>query len=149
VQSIEVNFAPGKISVEELKPREGGKIPLTEAQIVVCGGRGMKAPENLSLLDDLAEVLGGAKGVSRAVVDAGWADHNDQVGKSGKTVSPKLYIVAGVSGAVHHTMGMDTSKVVVAINTDENAPIFRFADYGIVGDALEVLPAITKALRAE
>jgi electron transfer flavoprotein alpha subunit len=149
LQTIEVDVAPGKVSIEELKPREGGKIPLTEAQVVVCGGRGMKAAENLSLLEDLAEVLGGAKGVSRAVVDAGWADHNEQVGKSGKTVSPKLYIVAGVSGAVHHTMGMDTSKVVVAINTDENAPIFRFADYGIVGDALEVLPAITKALRGE
>lgn len=149
VQSIEVAVAAGKISVVELKPREGGKIPLTEAQIVVCGGRGMKAKENLSLLEDLAEALGGAVGVSRAVVDAGWADHNSQVGKSGKTVSPALYIVAGVSGAVHHTMGMDTSKVVVAINSDANAAIFRYADYGIVGDALEVLPAITNALRAQ
>ena len=109
----------------------------------------MKARENLSMLEDLAKVLGGAMGVSRAVVDAGWADHNDQVGKSGKTVSPGLYIVAGVSGAVHHTMGMDTSKVVVAINTDANAPIFRFADYGIVGDALKLLPALTAALRAK
>ena len=147
VQSVEVAVTPAKISVVELKPREGGKIPLTEAQIVVCGGRGMRARENLSLLDNLAEALGGAVGVSRAVVDAGWADHNSQVGKSGKTVSPGLYIVAGVSGAVHHTMGMDTSKVVVAINSDANAAIFRFANYGIVGDALEVLPAITKALR--
>jgi electron transfer flavoprotein alpha subunit len=148
VQTIVVDLAPGKVSVVELKPREGGKVPLTEAQVVVCGGRGMKAEKNLSLLDDLARALGGAVGVSRAVVDAGWADHNSQVGKSGKTVSPGLYIVAGVSGAVHHTMGMDTSKVVVAINTDANAAIFRFADYGIVGDALEVLPAITAALRA-
>ncbi len=149
VQSVEVAVTPGKISVVEIKPREGGKIPLTEAQIVVCGGRGMKARENLSLLENLAEALGGAVGVSRAVVDAGWADHNSQVGKSGKTVSPGLYIVAGVSGAVHHTMGMDTSKVVVAINSDSNAAIFRFADYGIVGDALEVLPAITNAVRAQ
>jgi len=149
VQTVEVDVAPGKVTVVELTPREGGKIPLTEAQVVVCGGRGMKARENLSLLEDLAEALGGAVGVSRAVVDAGWADHNNQVGKSGKTVSPGLYIVAGVSGAVHHTMGMDTSKVVVAINTDANAAIFRFADYGIVGNALEVLPAITNALRVQ
>ena len=149
VQTVEVDVPPGKVSVLDLKPREGGQIPLTEAQVVVCGGRGMKAEKNLSLLEDLAEALGGAMGVSRAVVDAGWADHNAQVGKSGKTVSPGLYIVAGVSGAVHHTMGMDTAKVVVAINTDANAPIFRFADYGIVGDALEVLPAITAALRAK
>lgn len=149
VQTVEVEVAPGKVTVEELTPRAAGKIPLTEAQVVVCGGRGMKAKENLSLLEDLAEAMGGAVGVSRAVVDAGWADHNDQVGKSGKTVSPGLYLVAGVSGAVHHTMGMDTSKVVVAINTDANAPIFRFADYGIVGDALKVLPAITEALRAK
>jgi electron transfer flavoprotein alpha subunit len=147
VQTGEVNVASSGVSIEELTPREGEKIPLTEAQVVVCGGRGMKARENLSLLDDLAEALGGTMGVSRAVVDAGWADHNDQVGKSGKTVAPRLYIVAGVSGAVHHTMGMDTSKVVVAINSDANAPIFRFADYGIVGDALKVLPAISAALR--
>ena len=149
VQTVELDVPPGKVRVEEIKPREGRKIPLAEARVVVCGGRGMKAGKNLSLLEDLAEALGGAVGVSRAVVDAGWADHNDQVGKSGKTVSPGLYIVAGVSGAVHHTMGMDTSKVVVAINADANAAIFRFADYGIVGDALEVLPAITNALRAE
>jgi len=149
VQTVEVDVAPGKVTALELKPREGRKIPLTEAQIVVCGGRGMKSEKNLFLLEDLAEALGGAVGVSRAVVDAGWADHNDQVGKSGKTVSPGLYIVAGVSGAVHHTMGMDTSKVIVAINSDANAPIFRFADYGIVGDALEILPAITKTLRAQ
>lgn len=148
VQTVTVEVGPGRISVEELQPREAGKTPLAEAQVVVCGGRGMKGKENLPMLESLAEALGGAVGVSRAVVDAGWADHNDQVGKSGKTVSPGLYIAAGVSGAVHHTMGMDTSKVVVAINADANAPIFRFADYGIVGDALELLPAITKALKA-
>ena len=114
----------------------------------MAGGRGLRAPENLGLLEDLADVLGGAVGVSRAIVDAGWADHAIQVGKSGKTISPALYIVAGVSGAVHHTMGMDTAKVVVAINTDPKAPIFQYADYGIVGDALQVLPALTAELRA-
>jgi electron transfer flavoprotein alpha subunit len=122
-------------------------MPLSEAQRVVAGGRGLRAPENLGLLEDLADVLGGAVGVSRAIVDAGWADHAIQVGKSGKTVSPALYVVAGVSGAVHHTMGMDTAKVVVAINTDPKAPIFQYADYGIVGDALQVLPALTAEVR--
>ena len=147
VRTVAVDSAPGRVSVEALQPRAGGKVPLGEAQVVVCGGRGMKAAENLALLEELAGVLDGAVGVSRAVVDAGWAEHSAQVGKSGKTVSPGLYIVAGVSGAVHHTMGMDTAKVVVAINTDPNAPIFRYADYGVVGDALAVLPALTAALR--
>jgi electron transfer flavoprotein alpha subunit len=123
------------------------RVDLTEAHVVVAGGRGLRSAENLKLLEDLARELAGAVGVSRAVVDAGWAEHAIQVGKSGKTVSPTLYVVAGVSGAIHHTMGMDTSKVVVAINTDPNAVIFQFADYGIVGDALEVLPAITDEIR--
>ena len=149
MRTVEVEAAPGKVRVEALRPRAGGKVPLGEAQVVVCGGRGMKAAENLVLLEELAGVLDGAVGVSRAVVDAGWAEHSAQVGKSGKTVSPGLYIVAGISGAVHHTMGMDTAKVVVAINTDPRAPIFRYADYGVVGDALEVLPALTAALRAQ
>jgi len=138
---------PSRVEVLEQKPRASARVPLAEAQRVVTGGRGLKAPENLKLLEDLADVLGGAVGVSRAIVDAGWADHAIQVGKSGKTISPALYVVAGVSGAVHHTMGMDTAKVVVAINTDPKAPIFQYADYGIVGDALQVLPAFTAELR--
>ncbi|MDF1555160.1 MAG: electron transfer flavoprotein subunit alpha/FixB family protein [Deferrisomatales bacterium] len=149
VRTVAVDPAPSRVRVEALQPRAGGQVPLGEAQVVVCGGRGMKAAENLALLGELAKVLDGAVGVSRAVVDAGWAEHSAQVGKSGKTVSPGLYIVAGVSGAVHHTMGMDTAKVVVAINTDPNAPIFRYADYGVVGNALEVLPALTAALAAQ
>ncbi len=137
-----------RVRVLERTAGDGGRVPLTEAQVVVAGGRGLKDAANLALLEDLADALGGAVGVSRAVVDAGWADHAIQVGKSGKTVSPALYVVAGVSGAVHHTMGMDTAKVVVAINTDPNAPIFKYADYGVVGDALQVLPALAAAVRA-
>ncbi|GAB4264074.1 MAG: hypothetical protein Kow0092_15430 [Deferrisomatales bacterium] len=138
---------PGRVRVVERAERGSGRVPLTEAQRVVAGGRGLRSPENLGLLEELADALGGAVGVSRAVVDAGWAEHAIQVGKSGKTVSPALYIAAGISGAVHHTMGMDTAKVVVAINSDPKAPIFQYADYGIVGDALQVLPAIAAELR--
>ncbi len=146
-ESHQASPAPSRVEVLERKPRASARVPLSEAQRVVAGGRGLRAPENLGLLEDLADVLGGAVGVSRAIVDAGWADHAIQVGKSGKTVSPALYVVAGVSGAVHHTMGMDTAKVVVAINTDPKAPIFQYADYGIVGDALQVLPALTAEVR--
>ena len=121
---------------------------LTEAEIIVSGGRGMKAPENFKLLEELADVLGAAVGASRAVVDAGWRDYADQVGKSGKTVSPKLYFACGISGAIHHILGMDSAKVVVAVNKDPKAPIFSYADYGIEGDALEVIPGLTAAFRA-
>lgn len=123
------------------------QVDLTEANVVVSGGRGMKGPDNFHLLEELADALEGAVGYSRAVVDAGQAEHADQVGKSGKTVSPTLYVAAGISGAIHHIMGMDTAKVVVAINTDPSAPIFGYADYGVVGDALQVLPALTEEIR--
>jgi electron transfer flavoprotein alpha subunit len=146
-ETVEVVEGPARVELLEQSTRESRRVDLIEAQRVVAGGRGMRGPENLKLLEELADALGGAVGVSRAIVDAGWAEHAIQVGKSGKTVSPALYIVAGVSGAVHHTMGMDTAKVVVAINTDPKAPIFQYADYGIVGDALEVLPALTAELR--
>jgi len=162
--SFDANAAPGGLAtvvedvaaavaasrVELLERAEGGprKVDLTEAAVVVAGGRGMKGPENFGLLEDLAAALEGAVGYSRALVDAGLADHAFQVGKSGKTVSPTLYIAAGVSGAIHHVMGMDTAKVVVAINTDPSAPIFEYADYGVVGDAVQVLPALTERVRA-
>ena len=129
----------------EEKPK--GKVDLTEADIIVTGGRGLKAPENFTILEDFAAVIGATVGATRSVVDAKWRDQEDQVGKSGKTVSPKLYIAAGVSGAIHHIMGMDTSKVVLAINKDPNAIIFNYATYGIVGDLFEVVPAMTAELK--
>jgi electron transfer flavoprotein alpha subunit len=146
----EVAAAPNPSRVELVERTEGAarRVDLTEAAVVVAGGRGMKGPENFGLLEDLAGALEGAVGYSRALVDAGHAEHAFQVGKSGKTVSPTLYIAAGVSGAIHHIMGMDTSKVVVAINTDPSAPIFEYADYGIVGDVLQVLPELTERVRA-
>ncbi len=139
--------AAERVKVLERKERSTGRVSLVEAQAVVAAGRGLKSAENLKLAEDLADALRGAVGVSRAIVDAGWADHGIQVGKSGKTVAPALYIAAGISGAVHHTMGMDTSKVVVAINSDPKAPIFNYADYGIAGDALEILPALTAEIK--
>ncbi len=134
-----------KVTAVQEAPK--GKVDLTEADVIVAGGRGMKAPENFALLEEMADVIGATVGATRSVVDAKWRDQEDQVGKSGKTVSPKLYIAAGISGAIHHIMGMDTSKVVLAINKDPNAIIFNYADYGIAGDALEVLPKMTEEFK--
>ncbi len=124
-----------------------GAVDLTEADLIVAGGRGLKAAENFKLLEDMAALIGATVGATRSVVDAKWRDQADQIGKSGKTVSPKLYIGAGISGAIHHIMGMDTAKVVVAINRDANAIIFNYANYGIVGDLFDVLPAMTEEIR--
>ena len=136
-----------RVTVLSTETGSAMRVELTEANVVVSGGRGMKGPDNFHLLEELADALEGAVGYSRAVVDAGQAEHADQVGKSGKTVSPTLYVAAGISGAIHHIMGMDTAKVVVAINTDPSAPIFGYADYGVLGDALQVLPALTEEIR--
>lgn len=128
--------------VKEMMTSAGTKLDVAEANIIVTGGRGMGGPENWNLVEDLAATLGAAIGASRAVVDAGWRPHSEQVGQTGKTVSPSLYIACGVSGAIQHLAGMKTSKFIVAINKDPEAPIFKVADFGIVGDVMDVLPAL-------
>jgi electron transfer flavoprotein alpha subunit len=149
VRKIDAAVAEGDLRARfvEIKKGASGGLDLTQAEIIVSGGRGIGAPEKLDVVKELADALGGQVGASRAVTDAGWLPHEHQIGSSGVTVSPKLYVAAGISGAIHHVVGMKGSGYIIAINKDADAPIFGVADVGVVGDLFEYLPALTKAVK--
>jgi len=149
VRALPAAIPPGRVRARfvEIRKGEGGAVDLTQAPVIVSGGRGVGAPEKFSVIRDLAEALGGQVGASRPVTDMGWLPHEHQVGSSGVTVSPKLYVACGISGAIQHIVGMKGSGYIVAINKDADAPIFGVADVGVVGDLFEVVPALTRAVK--
>jgi electron transfer flavoprotein alpha subunit len=148
VENLELSAVEPRAKVVRVETSATKELDVSEADVIVSGGRGIKGPENWPMIRDLQEALGAALGASRAVVDAGWIDHQHQVGQTGKVVSPTLYVACGISGAIQHLAGMGTSKVIVALNKDPEAPIFKVATYGIVGDIFQIVPEVAKAVRA-
>ncbi len=148
VETLDLPAITPRAKVVRVEASESKELDVSEADIIVSGGRGIKGPENWPMIRELQQALGAALGASRAVVDAGWIDHQYQVGQTGKVVSPTLYVACGISGAIQHLAGMGTSKVIVALNKDPEAPIFKVATYGIVGDIFQIVPEIAKAVRA-
>jgi electron transfer flavoprotein alpha subunit len=147
VESCSFSPSGNRVSVKEVK-KAAGKVPLTEAEVVVSGGRGLKGPENWHLIENLADTLNAATACSKPVSDVHWRPHSEHVGQTGITIKPNLYIACGISGAIQHLAGVSSSKVIVAINTDKEAPFFKAADYGVVGDVFDVLPRLNDAIKA-